>query len=394
MGMAESTGRQANGADRVDAWLREVAFPFWAEVGVDTRGPGFVEHLTLEGRPADVPFKRVRVQARQIYCFCQAAELGCRPDAVEIAQRGVDLLLRSAWQGIDQGWVSTLAASGEPLQRIPDLYDIAFVLFALGWWHKVTGDPRVTPLATQTLDFLDAHMRHPTGSGYRHRLHGEVPHLQNPHMHLTEAMIVLRDSTGHARFAEESEALVTLCLERFYDNASSTLAEAFDAGWRRDRTSGAPMIEPGHHYEWVWLLHQHLGPGAGPAATEQAMQRLFAFATRFGQDAASGLVRDAVHEDGTPASHEHRLWPQAERLKAWLAMAERHGVDARGPVQQGIDQLFRYYLDTTPAGTWIEHRTATLAPKADKIPTSSFYHIVLAFAEVLRLRGELADPAQ
>ena len=154
------------------------------------------------------------------------------------------------------------------------------------------------------------------------------------------------------------------------------------------------MIEPGHHYEWVWLLHQHLGPEAGPAATERAMQRLFAFATRFGQDAASGLVRDAVHEDGTPASHEHRLWPQAERLKAWLAMAERHGVDARGPVEQGIDQLFQYYLDTTPAGTWIEHRTATLAPKADKIPTSSFYHIVLAFAEVLRLRGELADSAR
>ena len=115
MGTAESTGRQANGADRIDTWLREVAFPFWAEVGVDTRGPGFVEHLTLGGRPADVSFKRVRVQARQIYCFCQAAELGWRPDAVEIAQRGVDLLLRSAWQGIEQGWVSTLTASGEPL---------------------------------------------------------------------------------------------------------------------------------------------------------------------------------------------------------------------------------------------------------------------------------------
>ena len=384
-------GRRGSTLDRVDTWLRGVAFPFWADVGVDRLGPGFVEHLGPDGFPADVPFKRVRVQARQIYCFCQAAELGWRPDAIAIAQRGVDLLIGSAWQGVNRGWVSTLTREGAPLQRRPDLYDIAFVLFALGWWHKVTGDGRVIPLACQTLDFLAAHMRHPSGRGYQHRLDGEAPHLQNPHMHLTEAMIVLRDATQHPRFAEEADRLVELCLTRFYHEPSATLGEEFDAGWVRDPAPRAALVEPGHHYEWVWLLHSYTGTHRPSSDVESAMRRLFEFAARFGQGAASGLVLDAVRADGSPAQGGHRLWPQAERLKAWLAMAERYGADCRRPVTQGVEHIFDHFLDVQPAGTWIDQRTPTLAPRGDKIPSSSFYHLVLAFAEVLRLRPLLED---
>lgn len=371
-------------AERIELWLRDTAFPFWAAAGVDTAGPGFVEHLTLDGRPADVPYKRVRVQARQIYCFCQAADSGWHPDGVAIAQRGIDLLLKSAWQGRERGWVSTLTRDGAPLQRIPDLYDIAFVLFALAWWHRVTGDPRVTTLGCETLDFLTAHMRHPSGRGYLHRLHGEAPHLQNPHMHLTEAMIALRDTTGHARFAEEADTLVKLCLDHFLDGA--TLAEEFNADWGRDPHPRAAEIEPGHHYEWVWLLHGYLGPGRQRSDIEAAMGCLFDFATRFGQSSKTGLVLDAVYADGSPAKQDHRLWPQAERLKGWLAMAERHGVPAKQTIETGTADIFRFYLDTQPPGTWVEHRTPELTACADKIPTSSFYHVVLAFAEVLRLR--------
>lgn len=386
MAAPEDVRGRGSALERVDVWLRHVAFPFWADVGVDRAGPGFVEHLSLGGTPADVPFKRVRVQARQIYCFCQAAERGWHPGAVEIARRGVDLLIGSAWQGADRGWVSTLTREGAPLQRRPDLYDIAFVLFALGWWHKVTGDERVTALACQTLDFLAAQMRHPSGEGYRHRLDGGAPHLQNPHMHLTEAMIVLRDSTGHPRFAAEADRLVELCLTRFYDEGTATLGEAFDPTWARDPDPRAALIEPGHHYEWVWLLHSYLGPHRVRPDVERAMGRLFDFATRFGQGAGSDLVVDAVTVEGGPALAGHRLWPQAERLKAWLAMAERYGVAARLPVERGVTQIFERFLDTEPAGTWVDHRTPALAPRGDKIPSSSFYHLVLAFAETLRLR--------
>jgi mannose/cellobiose epimerase-like protein (N-acyl-D-glucosamine 2-epimerase family) len=215
-----------------------------------------------------------------------------------------------------------------------------------------------------------------------------VPHLQNPHMHLTEAMLVLRDSTGHPRFAAEADRLVSLCLRHFYDDGSATLTEEFDAAWARD--PHVSKVEPGHHYEWVWLLHRYLGSERHDRDVEHAMRRLFDFAVRFGQDPRTGLVRDGIDPDGRVALPDHRLWPQAERLKAWLAMAERHGTDPGPAVREGLDGIFRHYLATDPAGTWIDHRTAALAPRVDKIPASSFYHLVLAFAEVLR-RHDLVE---
>lgn len=384
--------RDGSAANRIERWLFDAAFPFWAEIGLDREGPGFVEHLTLAGHPAPVGFKRVRVQARQIYCFCQAAELGWRGDALPLAARAVELLIGSAWLGRDRGWATTLTRDGAVLDATPDLYDIAFVLFALGWWHRLTGDKRVPRLAHDTLDFLDARMRHPTGQGYWHRLGGALPHLQNPHMHLTEAMLVLRDATGDSRFAAEADALCRLCLERFYDRADGTLAEEFDGDWGRHAGPHGVRLEPGHHFEWVWLLDQYLPAGtASDDPARQAMRGLFGFASAHGPNPA-GLVIDAVAPDGRPLDRDCRLWPQAERLKAWLAMAAREGLDAERAVEDGVAAIFRHYLDTVPAGTWIEYRDADMNPKIDKIPTSSFYHLVLAFAEVLKARRGGSHP--
>ena len=57
-------------------WMVDDALPVWATAGRDAAGFGFQEHLTLDGLPAGVPFKRMRVQARQIYVFSHAHHLG------------------------------------------------------------------------------------------------------------------------------------------------------------------------------------------------------------------------------------------------------------------------------------------------------------------------------
>lgn len=369
---------------RVRSWLFDEAFPFWASVGVDRAGPGFVEQLTLAGEPAAVDFKRVRVQARQIYCFCQAQMLGWPGPATEVAGRAVDLLLSRAWLGVDQGWASMLTRSGEVLDDTPDLYDIAFVLFALGWWHRVTGDRDVLAVAHQTLDFLAAKLRHPSGRGYLHRLGGTALYQQNPHMHLTEAMIVLRDASGEGRFGEEASSLVRLCVESFFDPGTGTLAEYFDQDWCRDAGPAGRTFEPGHHFEWVWILKRYLDGEPGDRdRLAPVMGGLFDFAVRHGRDPASCLVYDEIAADGAVLKASHRLWPQAEVIKAWLAISELDGRDPVPAVTRCADNLFRYYLDTSPRGTWIEHRRPDLGPEADKIPASSFYHVVLALAEIL-----------
>src|SRR5690554_772646 len=57
-------------------WMLDVAFPYWAQHGIDYENGGVHEALMFDGRPAPHPAKRLRVLARQIYCFSQASILG------------------------------------------------------------------------------------------------------------------------------------------------------------------------------------------------------------------------------------------------------------------------------------------------------------------------------
>ena len=69
----------------VSTWMFDHALPLWATAGQDKSGRGFAELLDRTGRPLDPGFKRIRVQARQIYTFCHAVELGWQGPALEAA---------------------------------------------------------------------------------------------------------------------------------------------------------------------------------------------------------------------------------------------------------------------------------------------------------------------
>ena len=75
-------------------WVFEHGLPLWSGPGLDRSFGGSVERLTLDGRDAGAPVKRVRVQARQVYAFSQAARLGW-PGGEAAAEHAWAFLLRA-----------------------------------------------------------------------------------------------------------------------------------------------------------------------------------------------------------------------------------------------------------------------------------------------------------
>src|ERR1700759_5420609 len=76
------------------SWMFDRALPFWSVNGVDSADGaplGFCAHLDLDGSPATVAYKRVRVQARQVYVFSHAALLGWS-EGLSVARRGFDFM--------------------------------------------------------------------------------------------------------------------------------------------------------------------------------------------------------------------------------------------------------------------------------------------------------------
>lgn len=370
------------------AWLFEAALPFWAEAGVDTEAGGFREELGLDGAPTGVAFKRVRAMCRQTYVFSHAALLGWAPGAA-LSTRGYEYLLAAARLGEGEGWARLLNRDGSVRDGRRDLYDLAFVLYAMIWRHKLTGEAEPLAHAHGVLDFIETNMRgdQGAGDGFLHLLPAEGPRLQNPHMHMFEASLAGFEATGEERFLGIAHELAALFRTRLFDGR--TLGERFNADWGRQDDAEGRVVEPGHQFEWAWILGLYQKLSGVDVAGEAAA--LLDFAERFGVDPASGAVFDTIRDDGSPLKKSSRTWPNTERIKGHLALYELEGRDPRGAVAASSRLLLDRYLAPAPRGSWIDHFDASSQPIATAAPASTLYHLMLAFTEILRLRPNLAQ---
>ena len=146
--MAEAQTAAADDSVDIVARLKrrmiEHALPLWSGEGWDSASGGFVDRLDRDGRADRLAPRRVFVQARQIYCFAKAAQMGWYPEGREIALKGLDHLLTKAKAPDGRpGFVHTLAPDGAVLDPRRDTYDHAFVLFALASVYALDRDAQV-----------------------------------------------------------------------------------------------------------------------------------------------------------------------------------------------------------------------------------------------------------
>jgi len=365
------------------AWMFGHALPFWSGAGHDGPGRGAHEHLRLDGAPANVTFKRMRVQARQIYAFSHAALLGWH-DGKRLARDGYDFITRHG-ERPGGGWVRRLSRAGnEVLDDAADLYDQAFVLFALAWYARLTSDAEPLQRARSTVEWIRTNMAAPP-RGFLNVLPIEAgPRQQNPHMHLLEATLALHETSDDPYYADFAHELVNLFRRYLFDRTTGTLGEFFTPDWSPAPGNAGDHVEPGHHYEWVWLLDQYERQTGAVATAE--LDRLYRFACDFGTDPHTALVWDVVGRDGSARQRSTRLWPQTEALKAHAVMARRGG-DGAALVPLVVRNLGTRFLAGCPDGTWIDQLDAAGTPASDKLPTSSFYHLFMSYTELAKLAG-------
>ncbi|OJU19552.1 MAG: hypothetical protein BGN95_13785 [Sphingomonas sp. 66-10] len=358
-------------------------------------GPPVFERFDWSGRPVEPGFRRVRVMARQTYVLSHAA-IGGMQAAASAAPRAARALME---HGVEDGqFLCLLAPDGSVLDPAADLYDIAFGLFAMAWWYRFSGDRRALFVAEESIANLRLLLASPSGRGFVARADKAGPHQQNPHMHLFEAAIFLAAFSGRPAFRALADDLFALAEDVLIDRATSTLAEFFDDAWRPLGIDGPIRIEPGHHYEWVWLLHRYGALANQPRAYAIA-DKLFDFALRHGHDPQTGLVLSAVSPAGKSIATDLRVWPNTEFLKAQIAMRERHnsgpGFDAAA-IDANLDRISAYFLTSQPSGPaarlangfWIDCLEGdSYRAKSDHVPASTLYHLFFAFAELLRHRS-------
>ncbi len=375
------------------AWLRETLIPAWIDRAVRPGRAGFVEMFD----PADPlrdpgSLRTTLVTARLIYVFSHAHLLDPESGALAAARHGFAFLRDACREGGRGRFLHSVREDGSPVDSRTDLYDLAFVLFAMAWYYRATRDEAALAIADEVIGFIESEMAHPLG-GFVEDTLGTLPRRQNPHMHLLEAFHALAESTGEKRWLDHASAIVRLAREHLLDMEAGTLGEYFTDDWKPTAGAAGLVCEPGHHFEWTWLLLHHWRLTGDTQARDLA-KRLYGFAIRYGvDDGSTGPLAafDAFDRTGTVTASTKLLWPQTEAIKAFLARIEfLDDADAAERLDRHLASLFRWFV-APETGLWFNQLAKDGTPTQTVIPVRVLYHLLLALAEWERVRADAAS---
>jgi mannose-6-phosphate isomerase len=354
-------------ASALRSHYQDVILPIWRDAGFNQNLGLAYESVAADGKTALPPVRyRAMACARQLFVFSLAQEW-----------QHADALFASLCHYFQDkqhgGWFYSVDADGEPKERQKDLYTHAFVIFACAEYARhphAKQAQQALALLEKTSALIERHMvdgalfSSAMAEDFSSKISGPT---QNPLMHLTEAWLAAAATTSQAIFAQRLDKLVSAFAGTFVDEATGCVAELpldSDNNW----------IEPGHQFEWLFLVESSQHPAFHKAGMQQALYRAFDFVRRTGVDAQTGGVAAALDLRGTLTDSTQRIWAQSEYLRA-LAHHREAAVRAELPPQ--IARFGARFL--TPSG-WIESQTIDGKITRAELPSTTAYHLATAYA--------------
>ena len=377
--MPAATDRLAANTQRLREWAIGQALPLWAGAGFNRAQGRFEERLSLAGVPiVDAP-QRLIVQARQIYSYGLATRRGWHRGR-DLVEEAYASMIRDFHRpdGRD-GWVFSVARDGTVTDATRDLYSHAFVLLGMASYVQATGSSQALAIADETLAYIDSALGAANGGYFDALPRPDALRRQNPHMHILEGLLSLWTASGERRYLARAEKIFELFAAHFFQPDHGVLGEYYDDRLERAAGITGDIVEPGHHYEWVWLLRwleRESGRAVGPYA-----DGLYRHADAHGYS-ADGLIMDEVLRDGRPHKRSHRTWPVTEAVKGNLAEAGAGRPGAMDKAAALADRLHEWFLSPVVPGGWMDRLDEHGRPATDFMPASTLYHVLCMLDEL------------
>lgn len=374
-------------SETLKTWLLDEAYPVWWLQGADREHGGFHERLQQDGIPT-TDARRARLHPRQMYAYSLGEELGWSGPSDEAVRHGLEFFL-THYRRADRLFRSLVSAEGASVDDRALLYDQAFALLGLAAAFDELDDEGLRDAARELYDVLRLHLTNPL-TCFEESTPRLLPLLSNSHMHLLEASLAWMDLDHDLRWQQLGTQIVQLALTRFVDPVSGFVREFFDERWQPVAGIEGRIVEPGHQFEWGWLLLRWSERASDPAVLDVGL-RLIELGERHGVDSQRGVAITSLLSDCSVRDPVARLWSQTERLKAACIAAERTGQPQYWAMGTAAARALLKYLDVPLRGLWRDKMLADGSFVDEPAPASSFYHIVCAIAELEHTLQRAAD---
>lgn len=280
--------------------LEHTILHFWQTRMVDNERGGFYGridgHNTLH---PDAP-KGAVLNARILWTFAAAARVLNNTAYRILAARAYDYLMQRFIDREHGGVYWSLHADGTPLDTKKQTYAIAFAIYGLAEYVRLTNNQEALDAAIRLFNDLEAHAFDAVNIGYIEALTRDWQPIadmrlsesdengsrtMNTHLHVLEAYTNLYRVYKDPRVARQLRVLIDIFVNRLYNPSNGHLDLFFDDQWqgRRDKTS------PGHEIEAAWLLHEALEVLGDPILLQETLP----VCQQLAQAAENGILKES-----------------------------------------------------------------------------------------------------
>lgn len=259
---------------------------FWQEQMVDYRQGGFYGRIDGYNVLHPDAEKGAVLNARILWTFAAAARVLNNTPYRILAARAYDYLMQRFMDREQGGVYWSLNADGTPLDTKKQTYAIAFAIYGLAEYVRLTNNQEALNAAIRLFEDLEAHAYKWDNEKMSKCKNGYVEALtrdwqpiadmrlsekdengvftMNTHLHVLEAYTnlyrvlknVQRDDVQGTkeRITKQLRTLIDIFANRIFDPATGHLMLFFDEKWQPSNTH----TSPGHDIEAAWLLHEAL----------------------------------------------------------------------------------------------------------------------------------------
>ncbi|HNR06514.1 MAG TPA: AGE family epimerase/isomerase [Saprospiraceae bacterium] len=312
---------------------------WWRKYSPDERNGGFAGEIDQFNRQLPQADKGSVLHARILWTFSSAYRHSRQEVDLDLAFRAYEFIVQKFYDKTWSGVFWSVRADGTILSDRKQSYAIAFAIYGLAEFYKVTGDAGGLQLAVELYHALESRSLDPLEGGYFEAFTRDWqkleevrlsqkdrndPKTMNTHLHLIEAYANLYRVWRDDRLEHSIRHLLKVFEQRIMDKTNHHLRLFFEADWKPT----SERISYGHDIEASWLLHDAAKELQDPILDK----RWSAIAIQIADASVGGLQADSsfIHEADPRSGYldQHReWWVSAEGmvgyLNAWKLSGDR-----------------------------------------------------------------------